>query len=396
MRLKKRLTTLSVLMGAMLVAPNTFAATAEDIQSRAKEFFSKSEIHAFAEGGYIFNTTSDKANPIGVLQKDDNDFSANGEIVFENGVEELWDVGFRTDLHFGTDIADAIASSGSDSSDDFEFEQLYLEAIVPFFDKEVKLTLGKFITHIGWELIPGYDAVNDNISRSITFGFGIPFTHTGLKATYTISENAEFSLMGVNGWDNIDDNNDGKSIGAQLIWSPCDKLTVYANGIGGPEQDDEDSEWRYVANLILEYAASDKLTVVLNGIYGHEEDVDSTVTTAAIVPVTVGGVTVPTIGTTSVTTESNADWGSIVGYIRYQINDKWACITRAEGFWDNDGARTGVDQDLFEITKTIEYAINDDARVRLEGRYDHSNEDFFDGGKDDDQFIVALNAQLRF
>lgn len=363
--------------------------TPGSVASRVKAFFSKSEIHALADAGYLFNTTSDEPLPLGVLQSDDNDFSANAEIVFENAAEQLWDVGFRTDIHFGTDIAEAISGD-----DDFDFEQVYVEAIVPFFDEEVKLTFGKFITHIGWELIPGYDAVNENITRSIAFGFAIPFTHTGLKATYQINENAEFTLIGTNGWDNVDDNNNAKSIGTQLIVNLTDNLTLYANGIVGPEQDDDNDDWRYLANLILEYAFNDQLTFVVNGVYGHEDDVDTITTVPAIVSTTVAGVTALDVATVDIVTEDDADWGAISAYARYQVNDRWALTTRSEIFFDEDGSRTGVEQDVWEITQTIEYAINDDARVRLEGRYDHSDEDFFDG--EDDQFIVALNAQLRF
>ena len=364
--------------------------------SRAKEFFSKSEIHAFADAGYVFNTTSDKANPIGVFHKDDNDFFANGELVLLNPAEKLWDVGFRTDVHFGTDIADAITALGSDA-DDFDFEQVYVESIVPFFDKEVKLTAGKFITHMGWEYIDGYDALNDNITRSVAFGFGIPFTHTGIKANYKINDNAEFTLIGSNGWDNVDDNNDAKTVGTQLILNLADNLTLYANGIAGPEQTEDDNDWRYVANLILEYAMNDQWTFVLDGGYGHEDDVDSIVAIApAIIATTIGGVTALDAATVAFVAEDDADWGWLVGYVRYQLDEKWALITRGEVFFDDDGARTGLEQAIAGVTETVEYAINDNARLRLEGRYDHSDEKFFDEGSDKDQFVVALNAQLRF
>ncbi len=364
--------------------------------SRAKEFFSKSEIHAFADAGYVFNTTSDKANPIGVFHKDDNDFFANGELVLLNAAEKVWDVGFRTDIHFGTDIADAITALGSDA-DDFDFEQVYVESIVPFFDKEVKLTAGKFITHMGWEYIDGYDALNDNITRSVAFGFGIPFTHTGIKANYKINDNAEFTLIGSNGWDNVDDNNDAKTVGTQLILNLAENLTLYANGIAGPEQTEDDNDWRYVANLILEYAMNDQWTFVLDGGYGHEDDVDTTATLVTASASVIDGLAVISVDSSDVVIdESDADWGWLVGYVRYQLDEKWALITRGEVFFDDEGARTGTDQALVGVTETLEYAINDNARLRLEGRYDHSDEDFFDEGTDEDQFILALNAQLRF
>ena len=46
---------------------------------------------------------------------------------------------------------------------------------------------GKYATHMGYEVIGGYDGYNDNFSRGFIFGYGIPFTHTGLKATYAFN-----------------------------------------------------------------------------------------------------------------------------------------------------------------------------------------------------------------
>jgi hypothetical protein len=42
----------------------------------------------------------------------------------------------------------------------------------------LRFELGKFATHMGYEVIGGYDEYNDHLSRSFSFGYGIPFTHT--------------------------------------------------------------------------------------------------------------------------------------------------------------------------------------------------------------------------
>lgn len=386
--------TFALFSALFLTVPAVSAAAEHD--SALVEFLKKTEIHAFSEAGYKATLTNDDANPTGVFTDANNDFSAEGEVVFEKGVEELWDVGFRTDLRVGTDLPEAITASGSGDPDDVDFEQAYIAMKLPFFDNSVNVRAGKFVTHIGWELIQGYDSLNDNITRSILFGFGIPFTHTGISATYQVADGVEFTLMGTNGWDSLDDNNDAKSICTQLIVNLTDDLTFYANGIYGPEQDDEDSEWRYLANLILEYAFDEKTTIVVNGIYGTEEDVDTATTTPAIIATTIGGVTAVDAGTVTVITEDDADWGAIAAYIRHQINETFACTVRGEYFRDDDGSRTGLAQDLAEVTATLEAKINENARVRLEGRYDHSDENFFEAGTENNQFLVALNAQFWF
>lgn len=390
MQIKFPIQSLAVLAAAFLLLPVSASADVAD-------FLAASEIHAWAEAGYLGNVTGDDDNAIRVFDAEDNAFSAEGEIVVLKDSNDIWDPGYRIDLHVGSDLPEAITAAGSGGSDDVDFEQAYVTSWVPFFDEQVELTVGKFVTHMGWEVIQGYDSLNDNISRSINFGFAIPFTHTGLKATYEINDMATFTVIGTNGWDNVDDNNDAKTIGTQLICTPMDNLTVYVNGIYGAEQDNDNSDWRYVANLILEYAHNDQWTFVIDGTYGHEEDVETVVAANAIIATTIGGVTALDAATVNVVVaEDDADWGALTGYARYQHNDWLAFIVRSEFFIDEDGARTGIDQDLWEITTTVEAKINDNARVRFEGRYDHSNEKFFENGTDDSQFTLALNAQVWF
>ncbi len=63
------------------------------------------------------------------------------------------------------------------------------------------LQAGKFETLAGAEVIE--DPSNNDISRSILFGYAVPFTHTGARLTYTMSP-AVSLIAGVdNGWDNL-------------------------------------------------------------------------------------------------------------------------------------------------------------------------------------------------
>jgi hypothetical protein len=63
---------------------------------------------------------------------------------------------------------------------------LYLSYIAPL-GKGLRFDAGKFATHMGSEVIGGYDGYNDEFSRGFIFGFGVPFTHTGVKATYAFT-----------------------------------------------------------------------------------------------------------------------------------------------------------------------------------------------------------------
>jgi len=95
-------------------------------------------------------------------------------------------VGFVTDLNFGQ-VANVLRASTRNSNlnpaptsnDVIDLTQAYLTYTVPF-GSGINLQLGRFVTLLGEEIIPTYANQNFNISNSFIFGFGIPFTHTGL------------------------------------------------------------------------------------------------------------------------------------------------------------------------------------------------------------------------
>src|SRR5207253_10542766 len=98
----------------------------------------------------------------------------------------------------------------------------------------LRFDVGKYLTHLGYEVIEGYDGYNDNYSRSILFGYAIPFTHTGVKASYAFSSKVAAMFEVVNGWDLVRDNNRSKSLGAQLTLTPIAPLSVILEWIGWP------------------------------------------------------------------------------------------------------------------------------------------------------------------
>ena len=96
-------------------------------------------------------------------------------------------VGFVADLVFGPRGTDAIFESPMYSATGDIVNQLYAYWNV---SDNVKLTFGNFNTFLGYEVIS--PVANFNYSTSYLFSYG-PFSHTGLKADFTLSE--DFSLM---------------------------------------------------------------------------------------------------------------------------------------------------------------------------------------------------------
>lgn len=116
--------------------------------------------------------------------------------------------GFVADLVYGPRGADAVFNSTGSSS---IINQLYAYYNV---SDSFKLTLGNFNTFLGYEVIS--PAVNFNYSTSYMFSYG-PFSHTGLKADFTISDDISLMLAVMNATDETEaDYSDKTFFGAQL------------------------------------------------------------------------------------------------------------------------------------------------------------------------------------
>lgn len=323
--------------------------------------------------GYNFNNPAEQkgGNALRVFDTDHNSFTFDLlELYAEKPADEPGEAGFRLDLNVGqtADLIDLDPDFGDDE-DDFDVQQAYL-SYKAALGNGLDIRFGKFVTWLGGEVIESKD--NPNFSRSFLFGFAIPFTHTGVGLTYSFSENAYYSQYLVNGWDNVVDNNDSKTVGGQLGVTPSEDLTLYVNWIYGAEQDDNGGDKRGVLDLVASYQATERLAFIVNYDFGWEDD-------AALD----GG---------------DADWQGIAGIIDYDLSEKAGLAFRAEWFNDDGGSRTGADQDLYEVTLTGEYRWTDHLMTRLEYRHDWSSKDSFfdDGGFDDRQDTVFANAVYEF
>ncbi len=114
------------------------------------------------------------------------------ELVIQRAISAPKQFGFRFDLIAGSGVPKVTAAYGlfrnmtTGVAHNVDIPQLFVSYIAPI-GKGLRIDGGKFVTHMGYEVIGGYDGYNDNFSRGFIFGYGIPFTHTGLKATYAFT-----------------------------------------------------------------------------------------------------------------------------------------------------------------------------------------------------------------
>lgn len=123
-------------------------------------------------------------------------------------------VGFVADLVFGPRGTDAIFASPMYSATGNIVNQLYTYWNV---SENVKLTFGNFNTFLGYEVIS--PTANFNYSTSYLFSYG-PFSHTGLKADFTLSDDLSLMLAVMNPTDLTEFNPTGQyAYGVQLGYS---------------------------------------------------------------------------------------------------------------------------------------------------------------------------------
>lgn len=266
-------------------------------------------------------------------------------------------LGGKLELTAGTN-ADVIASYPTANGDAFDVTQAYLS----YTAGPLTLIGGKFATLAGAEVIE--DPANANVSRSILFGFAVPFTHTGARLTYAPTALWSFVAGVNNGWDNTKGNGTGANTAEAGIAYNGSTVSVTAQGYSGTERI-SNAAWtvvpatptghRALLDVVGTWHATPKLTVVANYDAGSQQNA----------PLVNGAGAALGTGT--------ATWNGLAGYATYQLGPKLSAALRSETFSDAGGYRSGYDQRWRETTLTFAYAPSAPLVFRLEGRADGSN-----------------------
>ncbi len=163
-------------------------------------------------------------------------------------------VGMVADLGFGK-RADEF--SYNDVNSRVAIKQLFV-SYAP--SSKVKLTIGSWATHIGYELVDAY--LNRNYSMSYMFSYG-PFFHTGVKSEFTLGAKSVLMIGVANPSDLKTASKMPKMIIAQLATgSKDDKFKAYLNYQGGKSND---SGRLYQGDVVLTYAFTGRFSLGYNG-----------------------------------------------------------------------------------------------------------------------------------
>jgi hypothetical protein len=282
-------------------------------------------------------------------------------LVLDKSVDKDSRTGYHVSLAFGNQMnvinaAEPFANSlHAKPGWDQNLLEAYFSYLAPV-GKGLQIDVGKFVTPVGAEVIPSKD--NWNYTRGLLFDYAIPLYHYGVRGKYTFSPKVTLTGFVLNGWNDVIDNNSGKTGAVSLALTPTKKLTITQNYMFGPEQSQPfasgtvtaDSHWRHLSDTTVAYAATRKLTLQSNFDYGRD---------------TIEGVKIPVY------------WTGVANYARYAFNSKYALTARHEYYNDHYGFTTGVPQHMQEVTGTFERRIAGHIITRMEYRRDMSNKAIF-------------------
>ena len=303
--------------------------------------------------GYNFNQPQSRTNPLRSFDGPSNQFALN---LIELNLDKPPDpTNSRLGYHLGLGFGQAMNVVNSTDPAGLGFAQYLKEAYVSYLapvGKGLQLDVGKFVTPHGAEVIETKD--NYNYSRGLLFSFAIPYYHYGLRAKYSFNDKYSVTGFVVNGWNDILDNNTGKTYGVTFGWNPTKKISIAQGYMFGPETAGTNAHWRQVSDTVVTYSPTARLTTSLNFDYGRGD--------RAV------GIPTPVF------------WTGIAGYVKYAFNDLYAVATRYEYYNDHDGFTTGTPQHLNEFTGTFQRMVAHHLITRLEFRRDFSNRPVFTKG----------------
>ena len=291
-----------------------------------------------------FNHPASHRNQLRNFDVQADQFSLNmAKVTLEQSAEPL---GLRLDLGFGRAF-EIVHGTESAPTVFRHIEQAYI-SYKPPRARGLQLDFGKHVTMAGAEVIE--TSSNWNYSRSLLFAWAIPYYHFGLRASMPVGNRFSAGFHVVNGWNNVEDNNSGKTFGLSgslkagpVTWSN----TYYA----GPERTGTNEGWRHLYDTTLLVNGS-RAGFYINYDYGVDR-----------LPSGGGNV-----------------WYGVAGAARFVITDHVSIAPRVEWFNDRDGFSTGAPRKLKEFTLTGEYKLAPGILGRLEYRRDWSDRPMFERG----------------
>lgn len=178
----------------------------------------------------------------------------------------------------------------------------------------------------------------------------VPYYLCGAKLTVPLSKKINFYLYALNGWQQIADVNDQKSIGTQLEIAVNDKNLVNWNTYFGNERSALAPNYRnrYFSDIYWIYNSGKKISFTGCAYFGLQEAENSG-------------------------SYAMQSWWQANFIMKYEFSDKYSLSGRAEYFSDPDNTMIGVQNEIagfecFSGALCFNYRFSNHGMFRLEGR----------------------------
>jgi hypothetical protein len=340
-------------------------------QPSTPSWYSQIAVHGYVDVYYAFNANQPPSHDnffsgVGTTAKRANEISLN--LAALDVALNPDPFGFHLIVNYGTgaEVVHQGEPSGSVVGPAvWKFVQQATVAWKVPVGRGLVLDAGIMPAFIGGEVLPSKD--NWNYTRN-WMGELSPYYLAGARASYAFTDRWAAQVLVVNGWQLIADNNEAKSIGAQVSYN-ADALSLYVNGFAGPELPHDNDHWRLFEDLVLivRPLASLQFAVAIDA------------------------------GNQALPGQRNALWYAGSLYARLQALAWLALAARGELYRDERGIMTGAGQTLGEATLTIELRPTGFLIVKLEGRYDRSSAAVFAShDKDSAGALIQRQDQLLF
>ena len=358
-------------VSALFVAPATVLAQAKPAPVPTLDKILEASgisVSGYIDAGYTHSDRNQAAFTTRVFDQQNNSFGLNqfGLTVAKQpkeGFGGLVNITVGRDAQFIHSLPEAAPGSMFDVT----------QAFAQYAGGPLTLIAGKFTTLHGTEVIAS--SGNTNISRSILFG-AVPFTHTGVRATWALSDTVSLIAGVNNGWDQLTDTNKGKTAELGATLNPIKPLSITLSGYSGKEGAAPNEGTRTSFNAVASYTIIDPLSVGLEFL-SVSQDIPGA-----------GGST------------TKAKYSGFAGYVTYMFTPKFRGVVRAESFDDKDGVHFGTAGTKYkEVTLTGSFLTSDSFEARIEGRRDQAtNTAFTDyaGAASKTMTSIALQGLYKF
>jgi hypothetical protein len=189
-------------------------------------------VSGFVDFAYNYNFNKQTTNVLRSFDANANSFTLqNGKVAASGTTKD--NLSYRVDVVYGFD-ASQIHSAGfvtGGGNAQVDLEQAFVSRPCPWTGGT--WTAGKFVTFHGAEVIEAKD--DFNISRGFLFNYAIPFTHTGINYEKVWGPVDVVAGL-VNGWDNLQDNNKGKSFHGMATYTLTPRSKPPWAGRTGPNK----------------------------------------------------------------------------------------------------------------------------------------------------------------